>query len=168
MCTVVPTFCNLNKLTSNYLEYNRKGFIIALIYSQIDFTHSEDMTRLDKISYLYPEQRVCLSSIWVRKVCADRYILPHLGQGLGSVVRTRIISKALCRSHRHASCWRPCPKFGKLPISAHLMKLIGSTKHSKKFDNIWEKLTGFDQNHKYLTGIDRILIRIDWIWRDLT
>lgn len=43
-------------------------------------------------THRYPGQTVCLSSICVLKVWADRYTFPHLGHGLGSVARTRIIS----------------------------------------------------------------------------
>ena len=51
-----------------------------------------DFATVPHNTHLYPGHTVCLSSMCVLKVCADRYTLPHLGQGLGSVARTRIIS----------------------------------------------------------------------------
>lgn len=51
-----------------------------------------DLATVPHSTHLYPEHTVCLSSRCVRSVWADRYILPHLGQGLGSVALTLVIS----------------------------------------------------------------------------
>lgn len=69
----------------------------------------------------YPGQTVCLSSKWVRNVCAERYILPHFGHGLGSVARTRIMSR-LRRGPENK--WQTCETF--VRFIAEEKKNVGS------------------------------------------
>lgn len=62
-----------------------------------------DLATVPHSTHLYPEHTVCLSSRCVRSVWAERYILPHLGHGLGSVALTLVISIDLLAEIFHTS-----------------------------------------------------------------